>query len=119
MADDERDWKFDDDTGGAGPPAVPGLGRPLVRAEFWATGLALAALVFGGLAAARALDLAPGEPWLLGLAALAQFGLAVHYARRPAGYARGTLPVPGRWYRLVAVVVLGVVVGAVAAMLLG
>lgn len=101
------------------PPAVPVLGRPLVRAEFWALGLALAAVGFGGLAAARAAGLAAGDPWLLGATAAAQAVLAAHYARRPTGYARGTLPVPRRWYEVVAVVTVGLGAGAVAALLLG
>jgi hypothetical protein len=101
------------------PPTVPGLGRPLVRAEFWAILLALAAVAFGCLAAARALGAVAGDPWLIGAAAVAQAGLAGHYARRPVGYAHGTLPVPVRWYRIVAVVAVGMVAGAVAALLLG
>jgi hypothetical protein len=100
-------------------PAVPCLCRPLVRAEFWALGLTLAAIAFGGLAAARAGGLAAGDPWLLGATAAAQVVLAAHYARRPDGYARGTLPVPRRWYELAAVVAVGLCAGAAAALLLG
>jgi hypothetical protein len=106
-------------SGDSEPPVVPVLGRPLVRAEFWAVLLALAAVTFGSLAAARALGAVAGDAWLIGAAAVAQAGLAAHYARRPAGYARGTLPVPGRWYRIVAVVAAGMAAGAVAAFLLG
>jgi hypothetical protein len=101
------------------PPVVPVLGRPLVRAEFWALGLVLAAVAFGGLAAARAAGLAAGDPWLLGATAAAQAVLAAHYARRPTGYARGTLPVPRHWYEITAVVAVGLGTGAVAALLLG
>ncbi|WP_254823402.1 hypothetical protein [Haloglomus halophilum] len=108
-----------DDETSADPPTVPVLGRPLVRAEFWAVLLALAALSFGGLAAARALGAAAGDPWLIGAAAVAQAGLAVHYARRPPGYARGTLPVPVHWYRIILFLLVGVAAGAIAALVVG
>ncbi|WP_254831853.1 hypothetical protein [Haloglomus salinum] len=108
-----------DDETSADPPTVPVLGRPLVRAEFWAILLALAAVAFGSLAVARALGAVAGDPWLIGAAAVAQAGLAGHYARRPVGYARGTLPVPAHWYRIIAVLTAGVAAGAVAALLLG
>ena len=101
------------------PASVPVLDRPLVRAEFWALGLALAAVAFGGLAAARAAGLATGDPWLLGASAVAQAVLGAHYARQPTGYARGTFPVPRRWYEITAVVAVGLGSGAVAALLLG
>jgi len=102
-----------------GSPVVPGLGRPLVRAEFWALGLALAAAGFGGLAVARGVGLVAGDPWFLGATALAQAALAAHYASRPDGYARGTLPVPRRWYEVAGVVAVGLCTGVVAALLLG
>lgn len=108
-----------DTDGDAASPVVPALGRPLVRAEFWALGLALAAAGFGGLAVARAAGLVAGDPWFLGATALAQAALAAHYASRPDGYARGTLPVPRRWYEVAAVVAVGLCAGAVAALLLG
>jgi hypothetical protein len=107
------------ETDDAGSPAVPLLGRPLVRAEFWALCLALAAAGFGGLAVARAAGAVAGDPWLIGAAALAQAVLAGHYGRRPAGYARGTLPVPRHWYRVVGVVAVGLGAGAVAALVVG
>ncbi|WP_276260364.1 hypothetical protein [Haloglomus litoreum] len=106
-------------SGDPGSPVVPVLGRPLVRAEFWAILLAVAALAFGSLAAARAAGAVGGDPRLIGAAALAQASLAAHYARRPMGYARGTLPVPGHWYRIVAVVAVGMAAGAVATVVLG
>lgn len=116
---DSDDGETATDPPTADPPVVPGLGRPLVRAEFWAVLLALAAVAFGSLAAARALGTVAGDPWLIAAAALAQAGLAAHYARRPMGYARGTLPVPGHWYRIVAVVAVGVAAGGAATYLLG
>lgn len=117
MAPETRDGRGTDDPDGTEPPVVPVLGRPLVRAEFWAALLALAALAFGGLAAARAAGLAAGDPWLLGATALAQAALAAHYARRPPGYARATSPVPRAWYERVAVVAVGLAAGGVAALL--
>jgi hypothetical protein len=115
----EHDDKPRPDSDSADPPAVPVLGRPLVRAEFWAILLALAALAFGGLAVARALGAVAGDPRFIGAAALAQAGLAGHYARRPVGYARGTLPVPVHWYRIILFLLVGVVAGAIAALVVG
>jgi hypothetical protein len=126
LAPETRDGRGTDDPDGtepaAGdderPPVVPVLGRPLVRAEFWAALLALAAVAFGGLAAARAAGLVAGDPWLLGATALAQAALAAHYARRPLGYARATSPVPRGWYEAAAVVAVGLVAGAGATLAL-
>lgn len=90
----------DDDDGATGP-RLPGLGRPLRRAEFLA-------VVWFGLGAVEGWTVVTalaggGTPALLDVALAVGFlAIGAVYLRRPDAIRRGTDPAPRWWYGLAA-----------------